>query len=100
MSTEMGGGGKDWETAVSLASSTALRKAMLQQQASTLVSLLALRYSCNPITKDLKELVTFLADLYFIVSSTAGNTRLHKERSALMVFTDHYYVGVSLNKQR
>lgn len=67
---------------------------------STRVSLLALQYSCDPITKNLKELVTFLADLYFTVSSTARNTSLHKERSALMVFIDRYYVGVSLNKQR
>lgn len=70
------------------------------QTQSTLVSLLVLQYSCNSIMKNLKELLTFLADLYFIVSSTARNTRLHKEMSALMVFIDCYYVGVSLNKQR
>lgn len=70
------------------------------QTQSTLVSLLVLQYSCNSIMKNLKELLTFLADLYFIVSSTARNTRLHKEMSALMVFIDCYYAGVSLNKQR
>lgn len=65
--------------------------------------LLLLQYSNNPITKNLKELLTFFfffADLYFTVSGIAQNTRLHKGMSALMVFIDLYYVGVSLNKQR
>jgi hypothetical protein len=90
---------KGCEISVSLISFTTLRKTMGQTQ-SMLVSLLVLQYSCNPITKNLKELLTFLADLYFIVSSTAQNTRLHKELSPLMVFIDRYYAGVSLNKQR
>lgn len=73
-----------WETAVSYVFHSSEKDNA--PTPSTRVSLLALQYSCNPITKNLKELVTFLADLYFIVSSTARNTRLQKERSALMVF--------------